>query len=112
MYRSNVARPKIDMLFSIRWCQILKQFDFVSAGYFQDSERNLGTGDAGDFSGKFTRLVYAMREFEAKNVLPKVERTFEIRDRDASMVCGEDSEWSFIHSGRNDAGRLGSITPT
>jgi len=34
--------------------------------------------DAGDFLGKFTFLMRGVRKFEAKDVAPKCERTFEI----------------------------------
>jgi len=76
--RSDVARPKIDVLFSIRRRGVLKQFDFVAAGCFQNRERNLSAGHAGDFSGEFTRLIYAMRELETKNITPESERSLKI----------------------------------
>jgi hypothetical protein len=66
------------MLFSIGWRVVLKQFDFVSAGCFQDRERNLSARDAGDFSGESTRLMRAVRELEAKNIAPESERSLKI----------------------------------
>jgi len=66
------------VLFSIRRRGVLKQFDFVAAGCFQNRERNLGFWHAGDFSGEFTRLMYAVREFEAKNIAPENEGSLEI----------------------------------
>ena len=78
MDRSDVARPKIDVLFSIRRRGVLKQFDFVAAGGFQNRERNLGVWHAGDSSGEFPLLIYAMRELETKNVTPESERSLKI----------------------------------
>jgi hypothetical protein len=85
------------MLFSIRWCQILKQFDFVSAGCFQNSERNLGSRHPGDFSGEFTRLMDAVRKLEAKNIAPESERSLKIRNRNAGMIGGENSKRNASH---------------
>jgi hypothetical protein len=77
MHRSNIARPEIEM-FSVFGCEIFKQFDFVPARRFQDGEGNLCAGHTSDFSGEFTRLMYAVREFEAKNIAPENEGSLEI----------------------------------
>jgi len=76
--RSDVARPKIDVLFSIGRRGVMKQFDFVAAGCFQNRERNRGVWHAGDFSGEFPLLIYAMRELETKNITPESERSLKI----------------------------------
>jgi len=66
------------VLFSIRRRGVLKQFEFVAAGCFQNRERNLGAGHAGDFRSEFTCLMRAMRELETKNIAPENKRLLEI----------------------------------
>jgi hypothetical protein len=94
--RSDVARPK-SVLLPIRWRGVLKQFDFVSAGCFQDSERNLGARHAGDFSCEFTGLIHAMRELETKNITPESERSLKIRNGKAGVIGGNDAKRPTAH---------------
>ena len=90
--RSNIARPNIDMLFSIGRREILEQFDFVSAGRFHNREFDLSAGNARNLTRHFVRLVHAMRKFKTENILPEVERALEIRDRNAGVIRGDDSK--------------------
>src|SRR5882762_11340656 len=91
MDRPDIARPKIDM-FSIGRCEILEQFDLVSAGRFYDGEFDLSAENASDLAGHFARLMRAMGKFKAENVLPEFERTFEIRNRDTGVIRGDDAK--------------------
>src|SRR5438876_10997726 len=86
---SDVTRAKINILFSISWRKILEQFDLVSARRFHNREFDLSAGHSRNLTGHFARLMRAMRKFEAENVLPEFERAFEIRNRDPSMISGD-----------------------
>jgi len=76
--RSDVARPKIDMLFAIRRSKIFEQLDFVSAGRFHNREFDFSARYAGDFAGQFACLMRAMRKLKSEHILPEGERTLEI----------------------------------
>ena len=100
--RSDIARSKIDMLFSIERGEILEQFDFVAAGYFHNRQFDLSAGNAGNLTRHFPGLMRAMRKFETENVLPEVERALEIRNRDAGVIGRNDSK---RHVSGNCSGR-------
>jgi hypothetical protein len=69
MRRSDIARPDIDP-FSAFGREIFQQFDFVSRS-FENGEGNLRAGHTGDFLGKFTGLMRAMRKLEAEHIAPE-----------------------------------------
>src|SRR2546430_14201896 len=90
---SDVTRAKINILFSISWRKILEQFDFVSARRFHNREFDLSAGHSRNLTGHFAGLMRAMRELKAENVLPKLQRALEIRNRNAGVIGGDDLEF-------------------
>ena len=97
--RSNIARPNIDMLFSIGRREILEQLDFVSVGRFHNGELELSAFYTGNLLRHLARLMCAMRKLKTENVLPEVERALEIRDCDARMVRGRDAKFAHALKG-------------
>jgi hypothetical protein len=98
MDRSDIARPNIDMLFSIGRREILEQFYFVS-GRFHNRELELSAFYTGNLIRHLARLMCAMRKLKTENVLPEVERALEIRDCDARMVRGRDAKFAHALKG-------------
>ena len=100
-------------MFAIGRREVLEQFDFVSARRFHHRELDLGAGHSRNLTGHFARLMRAMRKFKAENILPKFQRAFEIRNRNAGVIGGDNFEvLAHALDQRNDRGRLGSIAPT
>src|SRR6266480_268680 len=85
MDRSDIARPKIDMLFAVGWREIFEQLNLVPVT-FENSERDFSAGHSGDFAGQLAGLMRAMRKLEAENILPEPDRPLEIRDRETRVV--------------------------
>jgi hypothetical protein len=77
---------------SVVWGEIFKQLDFVSAGSFENDERNLGAGHTSDLLGELTGLMRTMRKLEAEHIAPESEGALEIRNRNAGVIGGEDSK--------------------
>src|SRR5882724_10469576 len=104
------------MLLSISWRKILEQFDFVSARRFHNRELDLSAGHSRNLAGHFARLMRAMRKLKAENILPKFERALEIRNCDASMIGGDDLEFSHALKGGTRSplrvARVHSASPT
>src|SRR5438270_10688420 len=88
----NIARPKACTCLSIWWREIFEQFDLVAAGRFYDRELKLSAFHSGDLLRHFTFLMRRVRKFETKNIAPKGERAFEIRNRDSGMIGRDDSK--------------------
>ena len=79
------------MLLSIRWREILEQFDLVS-GRFENSNGNFCAGYASNFAGQLASLMGAMRKLETENITPESERPLEIRNRETRVIGANDTE--------------------
>src|SRR5438552_14352912 len=86
-------------MFAIGRREVLEQFDFVSARRFHHRELDLGAGHSRNLTGHLARLMRAMRKLKAENVLPEFERAFELRNCNASMIGGDDFEFSHALKG-------------
>src|SRR5213076_706319 len=96
MNMPDIAWPKTCIFLSIGRREIFEQFDFVSARRFHNREFDLSAGHSRNLTGHFARLMRAMRKFKAENVLPKLQRALEIRNRNAGVIGGDDLE--FFHA--------------
>jgi hypothetical protein len=96
VHRSDIARLKTDA-FPIERGEIFEQFDLVPVT-FQDSNRNLGAGHAGYFTGEIAGLMRPVRKLEPENIAPESERSFEIRDRNTSVIGSDDVKGRSAHS--------------
>jgi len=88
---SDIAWSKIDML-SLGWRKIFEQFDIVTARRFHHCKLDFSACDSRDFFRHFGSLVRRMVELETEHIVPKSERAFQVRNRDPSMICGENAE--------------------
>src|SRR6266404_748293 len=89
---SEIARPTIKSLFPICRREVFEQLDLVTAGCFHDREFQFGAFYSRDLLRPFPRLMRAVRKFETEYISPKLQRAFEIRNRDAGVVCCDDLE--------------------
>ncbi|SRR6266404_242954 len=83
-------------MLAVGWSEVLEQFNLVTET-FENGERDFSTGDAGDFTGELPGLMCPMRKLESENILPERERTFEVRDRDAGVIGGNDAKRRSAH---------------
>lgn len=95
VHRSDIARPEVNM-FSFRWSEVFEQLDLMSVT-FEDGDRDLGTGHAGDFTSKVAGVMRPMRKLEAENISPESKRPFEIRNCDPSMIGGDNTKYVRAH---------------
>jgi len=79
---------------AVGWGDVFKQFNFVTAGRFQNRELKLRSCDAGNLTGHFASLMRVMRKLESEHVAPESKRALEIRDRDASVIRGKNADWT------------------
>ena len=91
MTEADITWSKIDS-FPIWRREILEQFNFVPIT-FQHRDRNFRSGNAGDFAGKFSGLVWPMRKLEAEHITPESERAFEVGNGDAGVIGRDDAEF-------------------
>src|SRR2546423_1144750 len=89
---TEIARTQIEMFVAVRWRKILEQLYFVPARRFHHCQFQLGAFYSGDLLRPFACLMRAVRKFKPENVPPKHERSFEIRDGNASVIRGDDSK--------------------
>jgi len=87
----------MDILFSTRRREILKQFDLVTVRRLYDGEFDLGARNPSDFLGHLAGLMRRMGKLEAKNVAPERQRAFEIGDGDAGVICADNSKSRLTH---------------
>jgi hypothetical protein len=96
MDRPDIARSKVDTL-SVRWSVVLEQLNPVP-GRLENGDRDLGTGDSGDFTGEITPMMRPMRKLETEDVSPKGERPVDVRNRETGVIRGDNAKWRRAHA--------------
>ena len=94
---TDVAGSMMDILFSTRRREILKQFDLVTVRRLYDGEFDLGARNPSDFLRRFASLMRRMGKLEAEHIPPERESALEIGDRDAGVIRRNDAKGFRAH---------------